>query len=234
MRIVSKTRDYYDTAGGIDRTFTWARETKEVDVTELPEWLPQPRDISNSHEVDLSVSIKSGYVFFCGELHLFEHEERTRRVQTGRLYDCKISDHFFYDDVVMQRMKDRCDDARHGSGFLRRRGLLDALRDMRGAVGRKFLDWHLLHAAPVLSLTGWNWRCPGKGWKLTINPTLSEVQFASVIDPYQARQRIEQFLRNELAKEVVHPNPSDKERMLKHGMDKWSFRNPEPPKRKRK
>lgn len=67
-----------------------------------------------------------------------------------------------------------------------------------------------------------------------LNGNLSKYEFAKQINPYDARQMIEQFLRNDLAVEMKPAQLDDKYRIAAHGFDKWSFRKDTPPTRKQK
>jgi len=61
--------------------------------------------------------------------------------------------------------------------------------------------------------------------ELIINPRLNQYNFASVIDPYQAFQRLSMYVGNNLATQMdpeVHV--SDVIKAESHGFDKWSFR----------
>lgn len=60
---------------------------------------------------------------------------------------------------------------------------------------------------------------------LVKNPPLKNIQFFKVKDSYQAYQDIEMYISGTLGVDQVPPVVlSDKERIEKHGMDKWSFR----------
>jgi hypothetical protein len=67
---------------------------------------------------------------------------------------------------------------------------------------------------------GW-WR----GCTLTRNPILRELAFARIVDPYSARQAVETYLGNELAKQI-DPNEgiSDEDRRDMKGFGEPSFR----------
>lgn len=65
-----------------------------------------------------------------------------------------------------------------------------------------------------------------------VNPRLTDYGFQSVIPPAQAWQAIDQYLGNEMAQQVDPAPLSDDLRRDAHGFDVWSFKNPDPPKRK--
>ena len=70
--------------------------------------------------------------------------------------------------------------------------------------------------------------------RFTLNPCLAELDFARVIPPCDAFQRLELFLFNELAQQNDPPiDISDDIRRDNHGFDKFSFRKP-PTKKQRK
>jgi len=70
---------------------------------------------------------------------------------------------------------------------------------------------------------------------LILNPCLKNYNFQPVKDAYTTHQEIYQFMSGVLGnqeKEIIEI--SEKDKLVQHGMDKWSFKNPEPPKRKQK
>lgn len=71
---------------------------------------------------------------------------------------------------------------------------------------------------------------------VVLNPNLSEIKFFKLFNSYTAFQEIQMFISG-----VIGINTSnaieinDKNKVIQHGFDaKWSFRNPDPPKRKQK
>lgn len=68
-----------------------------------------------------------------------------------------------------------------------------------------------------------------------INPRLSDYQFYKVYDSYQTFQNISMFMGGVLgSNENKMITISNEDKIIQHGFNKWSFRNPDPPKRKRK
>lgn len=76
----------------------------------------------------------------------------------------------------------------------------------------------------------------GQRFRLTRNPRLSAIGFQRVVDPYSARQAVETYLGNELAKQVDPPQLiSDEDLRDMKGFDDRSFKAaPGGPGRKRK
>jgi len=70
---------------------------------------------------------------------------------------------------------------------------------------------------------------------IEINPKLLDWRFVDVFSSYAAFQLIQSFISGVLGtNENKVLDVDEKHRIAQHGMDKWSFRNPDPPKRKQK
>lgn len=99
-----------------------------------------------------------------------------------------------------------------------------------------------LHSSPIVLITKTKIARYSFGERLgstvsvTIDPCLKELGFSRFMTADQCHQEIEMFVGGVLANPEKGSNAmTDKEKILAHGMDmRWSFRNPEPPKRKRK
>lgn len=92
-------------------------------------------------------------------------------------------------------------------------------------------DINLEYNSPIIAIEGRDY------WNHTtayVNANLGRYDFAKQINPYDARQMIETFLRNDLAVEMKPQQLDDKYRIAAHGFDKWSFRKDTPPTRKQK
>jgi hypothetical protein len=71
--------------------------------------------------------------------------------------------------------------------------------------------------------------------KVLVNPYLKRVGFNSIMPAEEAANEMENFICNVFnvrEKEITEPSDTIKTEL--HGYDKWSFRNPDPPKRKQK
>lgn len=70
---------------------------------------------------------------------------------------------------------------------------------------------------------------------ININPVLKDIGFQSVVDPWMAYQKIEQFVGGVLTNtEIDDFAMSDKLKLASKGMDEWSFKQRGPKKRKLK
>ena len=67
------------------------------------------------------------------------------------------------------------------------------------------------------------------------DPLLKGLDFGRLVPADQCFQAIEQFVEEVLARRESYPTPSDSVLIESKGFDpKWSFRNPDPPRRKRR
>lgn len=104
------------------------------------------------------------------------------------------------------------------------------------------IELNHLHSSPIVLVTKTKLARFSYGNRVdstvsvTINPNLKGLGFNRYMGADQCHQEIEMFIGGVLAaKENTSNSMNDKEKILAHGMDlRWSFRNPEPPKRKRK
>jgi hypothetical protein len=71
--------------------------------------------------------------------------------------------------------------------------------------------------------------------RVEIDPRLKDLSFGRLLGADGCYQEIDQFVGGVLANNPGIVQVSDRDRLLAYGFDpKWSFRNPEPPARKRK
>jgi hypothetical protein len=68
-------------------------------------------------------------------------------------------------------------------------------------------------------------RLVNQSYELVINPLLKKYSFFKMRDPFSAHQELYQFVGGYL-KQPTRPmvEISDKDKVHKHGFDKWSFR----------
>lgn len=93
----------------------------------------------------------------------------------------------------------------------------------------RFTNMFIQYNTPVFS---WEFKQYSYDVVLKVNPVLTDYEFIKHVDPYTAFQEISMFLGGVLGvgtPEIV--TISDKEKAVKHGMDKTSFRNPSPGKK---
>jgi hypothetical protein len=206
MRIISKFRDYYDSVQrqGMDKDVVYVRETK---------------DISLNIKYEFSYSYRSsfryrpeGYLLgYCGKIyHVFEIQD-----------DDKKTSEFFYD---YEEFKARGFELGifKPSDFKYRwwRNSFDIFYDQNT---RSALEFFHKYQVPLFLISRSDERSVKSFLKL--NPSLKKLDFQTVKDPYTAYQDIFQFVSGVLnSRENDTVEISDKDKIQKHGFDKWSFR----------
>ncbi len=213
MLIASKFRDYYDTVRrlGVDKSIIYKRELKEIE---------QPRAFENIKMTGRD-NLHSYYLIgFCGKTYCLIIYYPRPKMTHFEWWSPPDEFYFNYDDYCAANPKD--DGYKWGEQY----GM--SIKSFYENYNNKDnLQYFLDLDAPVFVYD--------IGSRLlSVNPELKKFNFQKVVDPFQAFQKLSQFLSNELAHEKpIAPTP-DKYKILAHNMDKWSFRNPDPPKRKQK
>lgn len=214
MKITSSFKDFYDgAAGGYDPTCHYIRTEISKEQKNFKTFSLFRRDSHDKIQ-------ESVMVFFCGE----------------RYIGIKIADRWYYNTKAKEIYeKDRAE-TKKPTGKWARYSFSYWYGNKTPSFFESFgPDQHKINLefdAPVVIYHSG----PYNQNHLIVNGNLSKVGFGSAVDPFQAYQRIEQFLRNDLAKELDIPiKISDKDRITAHGFDiKTSFRKDTPPTRKQK
>lgn len=219
MLIVSRFRDYYDTAMtyGIDKECVYNREIKEIEIDKFKINLPYPKEVKFSNGITMLA--EPAIIGFCGKIYplvivTFTGSELPIRPEF--LYTAEE-----YIDFMDFRTGGLDRNKRYygwlGRGDLRyEKGAKDFFGDKFAELEKLFLE----HKTPIFSITK-------KGYKalLTINPRLESLYFMKVMDPATAFQEIYSYKSGVLGnneKEVI--NISDKDKLQQHGFDKYSFK----------
>lgn len=236
MLIISKFRDYYDNvrAFGVDKTNVFNREQKDC-FSKYLNWFKDFVKVRKPYDWR---NIYPKYHFyligFCGRTFccVYREDERFFNPHTYS-YETKIPAQYFYNFLDYQnslpeehRDKSACKQNCWGEKYsISVKSFFEKFHD------KENLEPFLILNSPIFCL---NAADKQNQEDLTINPELRKFGFQKVFDHFQTFQKISQFLTNELAKEKRIPETPDKYKILAHDMDKWSFRNPDPPKRKQK
>ena len=76
---------------------------------------------------------------------------------------------------------------------------------------------------------------PQRNTNFVVNPCMADYKLQNVFHPYEAHQAVDMFLGNELVMCTLKDfNMSDELMRDSKGMDKWSFRQKGPKKRKQR
>lgn len=209
MRIISSFKDFWDGAGAIDPSFHYVRNPHVVNDTDIESKFTFPPQSWTMSKNGTTENYKFVYIFFCGEIF------------------CGIGrrDIWYYGDAAREKFVCKSDYFGKSERFF-------------GNHGKSCHAINLKHNSPIVVFEdGGSWNSVTRKWQkkgIQVDGPLGLYGFASVIDPFQARQCVETYLRNNLAKDIDIKPITDRVKIQAHGYNEWSFRNPLPPKRKRK
>lgn len=223
MYIISKTKDYYDSAVGmgIDKSIVYVREEKiEDDRTKFPvpfkeDYTHWSKDKNAFHRLNGPIKNESIYsssspfiVGFCGKLYIGWKFYRDMGINVFPSTETIIT----YDlQFIKKEMKDY-----HWNGRLQ-----DHLRDVSlynpsdlfASINAPIFVYDTDHQS-------------GRNKKVfIINPTLKDYDFYKLMDSYTAFQEIQMYLGGVLTSgENNITEVEDKYKITQHGFDKYSFR----------
>lgn len=228
MYIISKVHDYYDTAigvSGVDKSVIYERHNRELTNSyhscfgifysrSMSGWANYPQTNYTPFIVGFCGKTYVGYEKFV-DYGFREYEYGTK---------C-----FRGNETTYYYGKNAINEIISFSKNAKSKWIKNALEQSFAKYHNKenFTDLFVDEHTPVFLIR------PNK--VIDINPMLKDIKFAKMFEPFQAFQEIEMYMGGVLT------NPErnmiivgEEYRQKQHGMDKWSFRNPDPPKRKQK
>lgn len=243
MRIIGGS-DYYDTAMalGQDRSVVFVRtpndkvEATPFDQSSLLEPVSHTLHLKNAlfFQVSEYEHDRVRHIFYPriiwlagrrhGGIQVDRHDSRHRTGMSDTLY--------FWDlerfDAFLAGIGAELGDPRSGR---HRRDEIDssnikAFFEDEGAPAER--AWLIEHRISIAVSYTNKWRNEGvEGWKYDVDG-LKDIQFQKLVDPYEAFQRLSQWVGGVLPR---RENPTvsirdEKTMLAKHGMDLWSFRRP--------
>jgi hypothetical protein len=235
MLIVSKFKDYYDTAigfGGIDKSIVYNRSSVDLRKEDFKQDIAM-RDWEFSLKNKQPSYVWPFIIGFCGKIYL-----GYKYIEGNNLYEYSgEKSKYFYGEDIMILVK-----------FLEKINQLDRYsqtneRDIRNLIdkyhGKPYDKLFVRYRVPSFISTSSKGRYNLLGDKeltAVLNPRLKDYEFMKIFDAFGAFQEIETFFGGVIGR---GENPtvviSDIDRLESKGFDKkWSFRNPDPPKRKQK
>lgn len=220
MQIVSKFHDYYD--GCIDRSERTPVYIRKQQVSEVavPELSKVPKLGFNQRA---SCVIES--VWFCGKRYnsvaMFVWPDRSLEIKKYRFWDVDSlrsfidsSSEFSVSDLFLSKF--------YSNSIKTFDHLTQVLNDR--SVTEREMNWLIENSVTGLHLSPKSYRFRFKT-VVTLEPKLGDMNFAKVLDPWQARQELEAWFNGPM---VDYGKPivklTDQDRINKHGFDKWSFR----------
>lgn len=237
MLIISKTRDYYDGVArqGVDKSIVYKRlEVVHEDALLLQRYGSFEFENTYTHRgVQVYEKGRKHIILFCGQLYNYYTAEYTTYnndlEKTKNVTKIVVPTY----DKVKEYARNyfgapnpkRWHSWNSGVGKI---GLVEEINRL------DFDAMHRQYESPVLSIVN----APAnrnhvKGYApydrqwfdVVANPNLGEAHFVNFVDPYSAHQEIAMYLSGVMGvgeAEIV--TLTDKDKIAKHGMDKWSFR----------
>ena len=203
MRIISNFRDYYDGVmkTGMDRNVVYVRETKEV-------LIPDDFEVYYHNSTEYTYSLR--YLGFCGQIY------RLATITNSRLNFRK--NYYNLEDFKKESL---ALGATSNWDFTQRwwKGSIVKFFEEDPS---KLLEFFHKYQTPVFLVQESSER---HKQKLILNPCLQIYKFQTVKDSYTTYQDIFQYVAGVLnSPENKMVKISDKDKISKHGFDKWSFR----------
>jgi hypothetical protein len=232
MFIVSKFRDYYDSVSsfGIDKSIVYNRQESYIENRRHP--------FCKNEIISGKYGKHSSYL-----LSIFSYKERSYRWQ-NRL-ELKPYHIFFCGKIYIVYEKIECYDGNNRTEILyKEEDLLKAFEDKKIKLSKDSLkqisNMYLFFNEKDCTFANIDYKSPCLMYdfnkeKLLINPCLADFEFYRVVDSASAFQSIQSFISGVMGvgeKPMIEIKENDK--IVSKGFNKWSFRNPDPPKRKMK
>jgi hypothetical protein len=222
MRIISKFRDFYDGVmrTGMDREVVYVREKKDIVLKEafnIDFSTEYTSGYSDGH-IRGSLTVWTSFLGFCGTIY------KVFIVTSGNWSQ------MFYD---YESFKNFMLHNNYGSkyDFTEKRWWPNRYQKFRDMDTSKMVDLFHQFQTPVFLLNHvYSYRKPDKT-TITLNPRLENLEFQRIKGPYETYQDIFQYVAGVLNRpENKMVSLTDKDKIAKHGFDKWSFRQKGPKK----
>ena len=218
MRIISKFKDYYDSAQayGTDQSTVFQRTTENIEIVRRDRADHVPAKYSLLHSMLNGVapyphtyagsSIHACAIAFCGVLWPFA----TVIAPNGEQH---IYDH----ETLIPIITKFEGESMYRYGFNQKWTAFFALRG-----DTRLKQWTIEQRIPIVMWQ--NCRTTTHNGLITVNPNLSNIEFFRMVDSWQAYQELDMFISNFANPEVNTISMSDTDRATQHGFDEWSFR----------
>lgn len=214
MKIISDFKDYYDSISGqyLDKDVKFIRKTLAIEIS--PKGLPRLEFLYSRPYTSRKVAL--GIVGFCGNYFPFIS------------IDDGISKHYFYniEDVLeyhsVHNIFSRGIYSYFSSGYSCTEKGISAFFNSKNDYSKLDIFFRKHNTPYFILIPSEN----NSNYVMTILPFLKKISFAKVKNPFSAHQEIYQYLTGGFLDTQTRPmvQISDKDKISKHGFDKWSFR----------
>lgn len=204
MRIISKFHDYYDSvqAQGFDKSVVYVRDEKDLLIKDS---FP----VQNRTSSDFSVHTE--YLGFCGQIYKLFVVKNSKQGFHKIYYDYEV----FKEESLRMGATNEWD-------FGIRRWWRNTYSEFSDFDVTPIIELFHEHQVPIFSVSPSSERHRNT---LTLNPRLKDYRFETVKDTFTTYQDIYQYISGVLnSPENKMVKLADKDKIHKHGFDKWSFR----------
>ena len=218
MRIISKFKDYYDSAMGmgVDNTLIYKRKTESLDLK---------KDFPNMAHKTFKVTINKhshhghvGVIFFCGKSYPFICYQI---VDYNKTPDHYYKTFFSIDEFLTHIKKENKEMYENNTTTSKWRWNKTIRECFNILKETNPTEMHFEHKTPIILVEP----TYEKKMEFTVNPKLKELGFFKVFDSYSAFQEIDMYISGVLGDiENKMVKISDKEKALKQGYHKYSFK----------
>jgi hypothetical protein len=246
MYLISKHKDYYDTAlgFGIDASIVYKRD--EV-VMELPiaetilKGLPSrgEYEYTSYRRSDASYNAIPFVIGFCGKMYLgytvsvSVWERSGSKIYTRICWSVDDIEQFLIDYKLEESLIKFNEPAKKSKSFwytpFRKFLVLDAQAELNK--NQTLLDIFVNYKTPIFKLGSAGELISFIKYALIVNPVLRKVEFYRVVDAYTAFQEISHYISGVLTVPPDNHHVSDKTMLIKRGFDDMSFKTLSPGKK---
>jgi hypothetical protein len=231
MKIISKRRDYYDSAlaHGQDQTVVFVRNDEVIDKDK------NAKSINDLFELKIGISPKTKngttidfkfiLVVFCGKT--YRGVKCHRKTEVQYMFPEEETKVFFdYEDLIYYLA---CWQMRINEDtffYWKRKTGIDGVKgflDKQGST--ELMNFCLENKYSILTIEQQQVGYAHWDTVVTANGNLNDYQFYKVFDAFQTYQELDMYVSGTLPQSQAMPiNISDKDRIQQHGFDKFSFR----------
>jgi len=251
VRIFSKYHDYYDKALGYGIDPNVIYERKEEEITESLEKQPELRDkllkindeifdfrVKKIDSDDLKV-VSKHIILFCGKIYfcievmytIKTYDDYYKRI-VGKAITEFIYTFDAFEKVITKHSKINLENNLRSGIFsgakvkvmtIRKR--FKSLFDKQGSISEDVAALHFELDSPVIVIAYnpiYTYAEKGRVFK---NKCLKDIDFYKIVNPFNAFQELSMFIGGVMGgKSPIMIEVTDKDRIAKHGFDKFSFR----------
>jgi len=222
VRIVSKFKDYYDGVVGYSESPLYIRDDKLVDSKKLIEWLKKfPKPLATNYSLGYcgSIYINSVIIGFCGRLYPYYILDVIDYPLNHKKYKYPCINPSDVQRIVESEFKIKIKIQTHD--YWKKYCFNDNdFQEFTKNLNANGYDYFQEFKVPIFSVTGGY-----NDMQVTLNPSLKDQYFQSIIDPWTAYQEIERFVGNDLVFDpLTEFKMDDKLKRDSKGFDDWSFK----------